>query len=153
MRFNSCKSFARRESKTVVKHTDSILEKKGGGRILILVYLYVGSYKLLGFGRTIYMWELYVVIKNIQRNKEQSSYLLCLCVLLSSTILIIRDEERKISTAINMFYNSVRHIVRAASRRDTAPMNGACMSSLWSCAHASLSRLTAVSLASSASTK
>jgi hypothetical protein len=26
--------------------------------------------KLLALGRTIYMWELYVVITNIKRNKE-----------------------------------------------------------------------------------
>ena len=26
--------------------------------------------KLLGLGRTIYTWEIYVVITNIQRNKE-----------------------------------------------------------------------------------
>ena len=63
--------------------------------------------KLLGFGRTIYTWELYVVIINIKSNKEYSPNLLCLCALFSSTMLIMRDGEGKILTASNMFYNTI----------------------------------------------
>jgi hypothetical protein len=54
-------------------------KRKGEGEILILVRLYVGSYqtlstwaltKLLDIDRTIYTWGFYIVIINIQKNKE-----------------------------------------------------------------------------------
>ena len=63
------------------------------------------------------MWELYVVITNIQRNKEQSLYLLCLYVLLSSTMLVMRDEEGKILTASNMFYNNIKQVGHHCNER------------------------------------
>ena len=40
---------------------------------------------------------------------------MCLCVLLSSTILIMRDEDGKVLTASNMFYNTLS--ARQALRR------------------------------------
>ena len=56
------------------------------------------------------MWELYVVITNIQRNKEQPPYLVSIC---SSTVLIMRDEEGNVITAGNIFYNNILVIVAA----------------------------------------
>ena len=61
--------------------------------------------KLLDLGRTIYMWEFYIVITNIKKNKEQFFYLLCLYILLLSTMLIMRDGEENVLTAGNMFYS------------------------------------------------
>ena len=55
----------------VVKYTDSILHKEKRRRnpnpSLFVTWTLT---KTLGLGRTIYTWELYVVIINIQRNKE-----------------------------------------------------------------------------------
>jgi hypothetical protein len=45
--------------------------RKGEGEIWILVFFVCGHLpKIICLGRTIYMWELYIVITNIERNKE-----------------------------------------------------------------------------------
>jgi len=55
----------------VVKHTDLILEGKEKEENPNPSPFVCGILpKLLVLGRTIYTWELYVVITNIQRNKE-----------------------------------------------------------------------------------
>ena len=71
--------------------------------------------KLLGLDCAIYTWKLYVVITDIERNKRIVSHPLGLCVLLSSTMLIMRDEEGMALTAGNMFYNMLS--ARQALRR------------------------------------
>ena len=54
---------------SVVKHTNFYPRRKGEGILILVVRMWVFT-KLLGLGRAIYTWELYVVIINIQRNKE-----------------------------------------------------------------------------------
>ena len=43
----ACAYRGNRPRRSVVKHTDSILRRKGEGEIIILVRLYVGSYQTL----------------------------------------------------------------------------------------------------------
>lgn len=76
---------------SIVKHTNSILQGKKKKSYSYSV-CFVGSYLTLRICRTIYTCELYAVITNIQTNKKLSPDLLCLCILLSSTI--VKDPNR-----------------------------------------------------------
>ena len=52
---------------SVIKHTDLIRRRRNPNSS---PFVYGLLPKLLDLGRTIYMWEIYVVITNITRNKE-----------------------------------------------------------------------------------